>query len=134
MLSPDTICIALIFYLDRRLLSLFISLSYKMTVFFCDCSKCKEWRSANIICEPKVHGMGQWECNPRWYKCKFVSKELHKTRESYTSVERGGLYDRSDKIEDSSDDEEDVMVVDEPNLRTSVAGLGFTSTKVIPLI
>jgi hypothetical protein len=69
--------------------------------------------------------MGQWECNPRWYKCKFVSKELHKTRESYTSAERGGHYDRSDKIEDSSDDEEDVMVVDEPNLRTLVVGTGL---------
>jgi hypothetical protein len=66
--------------------------------------------------------MGQSECNPRWYKCKFVSKELHKTRESYTSAEHGGPYAGSNKIEDSSDDEEGVMVVDEPNLRTQVAG------------
>jgi hypothetical protein len=73
--------------------------------------------------------MGQWECNPRWYTCKFVSKELHKTRESYTSADRGGLYDGSDKIEDSSDDEEDVMVVDEPNVRTPVASTGLYFNK-----
>jgi hypothetical protein len=102
-----------------------IRLTYKMTVFFCDCSKCKEWRSAKRFCETKAQGMGQWECNPRWYRCKFVSKELHESWESYTSAECGGPYAGSNKIEDSGDDEEDVMVVEHPNLRTPVVATGL---------
>jgi hypothetical protein len=50
---------------------------------------------------------------------------LHKFWESHTSAERGGPYAGYDKINDSSDDKEDVMVVAHSNLGTPVAATGL---------
>jgi hypothetical protein len=56
------------------------------------------------MCVPNVLGKGQWDSNPRWYKCKFVTTEEHKSSATYTSIMRGGPYLGTDKMDDSCDE------------------------------
>jgi hypothetical protein len=48
----------------------------------CDCSKCILWRNAKVHGNRIIRNMNQWQANPRFYACEYISGEVH-NEESY---------------------------------------------------
>jgi hypothetical protein len=43
----------------------------------CDCSKCGQWRHAQIHGGAIVKRQEQWEANPRFYACEYIIGDIH---------------------------------------------------------
>jgi hypothetical protein len=53
----------------------------------CDCSKCGEWRHAQIYGGAIIKSQEQWEANPRVYACEYIIGDIH-NKESYAGTEK----------------------------------------------
>jgi hypothetical protein len=57
----------------------------------CDCSKCGQWRHAQIHSCVIVKRQEQWEANPRFYACEYIIGDIH-NEESYTRTNNNNMY------------------------------------------
>jgi hypothetical protein len=48
----------------------------------CDCRKCILWRNAKVLGNRIITNMNQWQANPRFYACEYITGEVH-NEESY---------------------------------------------------
>jgi predicted nucleic acid-binding Zn-ribbon protein len=57
----------------------------------CDCSKCGQWRHAQIHGGAIVKRQEQWEANPRFYACEYIIGDIH-NEESYARTNNNNMY------------------------------------------
>jgi hypothetical protein len=57
----------------------------------CDCSKCGQWRHAQIHGGAIVKRQEQWEANPRFYAYEYIIGDIH-NEESYARTNNNNMY------------------------------------------